>query len=144
MEVQWSGERNETYIKEKIDNQTFYMSFQEERLSIDTIFINVYMTLYNKRIHTDRNENLILTTGNNPIKTVLLARKAFNLLEEDALATYSNDNIIIACTWLDGRRRDAYYKFLSKKGYFYSKLPGNNQKCIMKKFKKGEYNYGNR
>ena len=39
------------------------------------------------------------------------------------------------CIWLDNRRRNAYYKYLSTKGYQYGRIDG--EKCIFKRYKKG-------
>ena len=139
MEVKWNGELQETYVKEPIGNQTFYMAFQEEQLSSDTIYINVYMTLYNKKTQIEENENQIKTTGKNPLATLAAARQAFDMLELDALQVHNDKyNVIIACTWLDNRRRDIYYWFLSRRGYRYGKTP-TNKKCIFKKYKKGTF-----
>lgn len=135
MEVKWDREEEEYYIKEKIDNQTFRMGFQKlNGNEDDTIFFNIYMTLYNKRKHIDRNENLVLSTGLNPFKTIPTAIKAFNILEQEVTNNYKHKDIIIGCYWLDKKRRDVYYKFLSKRGYRYMMIDG--YKYIAKKFKK--------
>lgn len=139
MEVQWNSGLQESYIKEQIGNQTFYMAFQEEQFSSDTIYANIYMTLYNKKTQIEENESQVKTTGANPMKTLAVARQAFDMLEHDMLQFYNNKyNVVIYCTWLDNRRRDIYYWFLSKRGYRYGKTP-QNKKCIYKKFKKGDY-----
>ena len=138
MEVKWNGDLQETYVKEPIGNQTFYMAFQEENFSSDTIYVNVYMTLYNKKTQINSNENQIKTTGTNPIKTLAVARRAFDMLEYEMLQTYHDRNVVFYCTWLDNRRRDIYYWFLSRRGYRYGKTP-ENKKCIMKKYKKGTF-----
>lgn len=139
MEVEWNSYNDETYIKTKIDNQTFYMAFQFEQINDDTLIANVYMTLYNKRKHTDANEAAVLTTGKNPMETLRVARRAFEMLEEDAIYSYIEDyNVIIYCTWLDNRRRNIYERFLTRKGYSFGVEPLGTKKCLMKKFKKGE------
>lgn len=138
MEVQWNGELGETFINETIGSQTFHMAFQEEQYNMDTVYINVYMTLYNKRTQIEANENGARITGLDPIQSAIVAIKAFNLLEADAIQTHCrSNNLVISCIWLDNRRRDVYYRFLSRKGYRYGRLPETHQKCIMKKFKKG-------
>ena len=55
---------------------------------------------------------------------------------EDAIA--NKRDVVIFCHWEDNRRRDAYYKVLSKKGYRYGNAPWG-QKVIMKKFKWKDY-----
>lgn len=138
MEVEWNPLTNSTRINEPIGNQTFYMEFQAEQYSADTVWINVYMTLYNKRSQIDGNEAAVRSTGLFPLQTIKTAIQAFNMLEADAIMHYCNtDNIIIYCTWLDNRRRDAYYHFLSRKGYRYGFTPDEHKKCIMKKYKRG-------
>ena len=72
------------------------------------------------------------------MRTISTAMKAFNMLETDAIQHHcGTENIVIYCTWLDNRRRDAYYHFLSRKGYKYGFTPDEHKKCIMKKYKKG-------
>lgn len=130
MEVQYSREDKTYYIKEKIDNQTFEMQFQGYAETDDTIYFNICMGLYNKRKHFVQNENEIRTTGTNPIKTIAVARKAFKMLESEVIERIKGKNIHISCGWTNNKRRDIYYKFLSKYGYKYGRL--GNYKCIYK------------
>lgn len=131
---EWNKDGDGYHINAPIDNQTLHMEFQEVYYTSDTTYINVYMTLYNKRKHIKSNEANVKMTGLNPIKTALVARRCFNLLERATVEYYQQwGDVIIYCTWLDNRRRDAYYKVLSRKGYTYGKLEGC--KCIMKRFK---------
>lgn len=129
MEVQFSKEDRTYYIKEKIDNQTFEMQFQGYEETDDTIYFNICMGLYNKRKHMARNENEVRITGANPEKTIAVAIRAFEMLEKEVCERYRK-RIHISCWWTDNRRRDIYYKFLSKRGYQYGKL--GNYKCIYK------------
>lgn len=123
--------RNEWYVvKEKIDNQTFFMEFQIYDETDDTVYFNICMGVYNKRKHAGRNENEARITGSNPMKTVAIAMKAFDMLEEEVLYRRKDKRKHISCGWVDNRRRDAYYKFLSRKGYQYGNIDG--YKCIYK------------
>lgn len=80
-------------------------------------------------------------TGLNPIKTVILGMKAFKEVENAFLKGYNDRfKVIISCNWTSSSRRDAYYAFLSKRGYRYDKLFG--EKVIMKVWKKNEYEQG--
>lgn len=134
---EWNKDGDGYHINAPIDNQTLHMEFQETYWTSDTTYINVYMTLYNKRKHIESNEANVKMTGLNPIKTALVARRCFNLLEEVTVKHYLQwGDVIIYCGWLDNRRRDTYYKVLSRKGYTYGKLEG--KKCIMKRFKSME------
>ena len=136
MVVQYNSENDEYFIKERIGNQTVKLSFQMHDWNQDTIFFNVYLTLYNKRnqiISTAADVNI---TGENPLQTFFVVRKAFKYLVWKVLDEYSwKYDLIIYCTWLDNRRRDAYYKYLSTKGYRYGRIDG--EKCIFKRYKKG-------
>ena len=137
-EVKWNGYDDEYYVNIPIDNQTLYMAFQLNDWSYDTVYINVCLSVFNKRKHKDYNEDHILMTGLNPLATVILARKAFKMLEKETLDWFNRDRrVIIYCTWLDNVRRDIYYKVLSKMGYRFGTL--NGQKVIMKVWKKGEW-----
>ena len=137
-EIKWNGYDDEYYVNIPIDNQTLYMAFQLNDWSYDTIYINVCLSVFNKRKHKDYNEDHILITGLNPLATAILARRAFKMLEKETLDWFNRDRrVIIYCTWLDNVRRDIYYKVLSKMGYRFGTL--NGQKVIMKVWKKGEW-----
>ena len=83
-------------------------------------------------------------TGKNPIANFLTARRMFLEVEAEVIREelYHGpfDEITIFCTWVNNRRRDAYYKVLSRYGYDWGKI--DNQKCIMKTFKKEDYKNG--
>ena len=68
MEVQYDRENEWYIVKEKIDNQTFFMEFQLYDETDDTLYFNICMGIYNKRKHAERNENEARMTGLNPIK----------------------------------------------------------------------------
>ena len=140
MTVLYNEENNEFFIKERINNQTVKLAFQMNDWNEDTIFFNVYLTLYNKRSQISRNEAEVKMTGENPLQTFFMVRKAFKYLVWKVLDEYNwKYDLIIYCTWLDNRRRDAYYKYLSTKGYRYGRIDG--EKCIFKRYKKGMESY---
>lgn len=140
MIVQYDKENNEYYIKERIGNQTVKLVFQMHYRNKDTIVFNVYLTLYNKRNQISNNESEVKMTGANPMRTFFVVRKAFKYLVQKVLDKYNwRYDLIIYCTWLDNRRRDAYYKYLSTKGYRYGRIDG--EKCIFKRYKKGMESY---
>lgn len=140
MTVQYDRENEEYFIKERIGNQTMKMVFTMIDWNEDTIHFNVYLTLYSKRNHITNNEAEVKMTGHEPLKTFFVARKAFKYLVNKVLDVYSYGyDIIISCTWLDNRRRDAYYKYLSTLGYRYGRIDG--EKCIFKRYKKGMESY---
>ena len=134
MEVKYDRKNESFIVKEKINNQTFFMEFQIFDETNDTIYFNICMGIYNKRKHAGRNEDENRITGLNPMKSVLMAIKAFSLLEKEVIETYPNKRKHISCGWIDNRRRNVYYKFLSKKGYQYGKL--GKYKCIYKVIEK--------
>ena len=136
MKVIWDKEENECFVKERIGNQTLRMAFTMTDWNDDTIHFNIYLTLYNKRNQITNNEAEAKITGASPISSFIIARKAFQELVKKVLYNYSDRyDVIVLCTWLDNRRRDAYYKYLSTKGYRYVHIDG--VKCIFKRYKKG-------
>lgn len=141
MKCWYDWEEYEFIGEEKIDNQTLrlgiYQDFFNERTN--TLYFNIWIALYNKRKHTSRNEDEKRITGKNPMATFFAARKIFDELEKMCLADYLPDyNVVLYCTWLDHRRRDAYYKVLSKKGYQYGTV--GRSKAILKRFERGDFN----
>lgn len=140
MVVRYDRENNEFFVKERIGNQTLKLAFQMNDWNTDTIFFNVYLTLYNKRNQIEGNEAEVKMTGESPLQTFFVVRKAFQYLVWKVLDEYNwKYDLIIYCTWLDNRRRDAYYKYLSTKGYRYGRIDG--EKCIFKRYKKGMESY---
>ena len=81
-----------------------------------------------------------LSTGKDLIRNFIVARKMFDALEKKIIeqVVEQKKDAIIFCWWEDNRRRDAYYKVLSKKGYRYGNTPWG-RKVIMKKFKWKDY-----
>ena len=140
MVVQYDRENDEYFVKERIGNQPLKLVFQMHDWNTDTIFFNVYLTLYNKRNQINSNEAEVKMTGENPLQTFFVVRKAFKYLVWKVLDEYNwKYDLIIYCTWLDNRRRDAYYKYLSTLGYRYGRIDG--EKCIFKRYKKGMESY---
>lgn len=134
--VNYNDSEDAYVYKEKIGNQTFFMEFQVRDWTDDTTYFNICMGVYNKRKHAAKNEDEARITGKDPFKTCLCAMKAFNELERYVIAEekakFPNKKIHISCSWVDNRRRDVYYKFLSKRGYRYGVF--ENQKVIYKTF----------
>ncbi len=147
--VNWNNE-TEAYelimqYNEEDNLQTIWMEFgiigwdRDEDLS-DTEWFNVALSIYNKRKDMYSNMDKKLSTGKDLIRNFIIARKMFDALEavvvEDAVR--NEKDIIIFTQWEDNRRRDAYYKVLSRKGYRYGTSPYGT-KIIMKKFKWKDY-----
>ena len=132
MNVKYDYKNRTYYIKEKIHNQTMIMQFEECDRSLDMIYYNVVLGVYNKRKHAQKNEDNSIVTGKYPFETVAKAVRAFNLLEQKAIKEnkFYNRKIMIMISWVDNRRRDIYYKYLSKRGYKYE--VADRQKFICK------------
>lgn len=125
------------YIKQKMSNgQTLHLELSLYDENLETRQWNIALAVYSKRKHASHNENAKLMTGKNPFESVVTAIKAFKTLEETVRAAYPDINHIIFCTWVDNRRRDAYYKVLHHWGYDWGQIDGF--KCIMKYFPKVE------
>lgn len=95
------------------------------------IYYNVVLGVYNKRKHTQKNENDTIVTGKYPFETVAKAMRVFNLLEEEVIKEnkFYNRKIMIMISWVDNRRRDIYYKYLSRRGYKYEVVDGQKFIC---------------
>lgn len=111
----------------------FYMESFNKRKS----WWNIYITIFNKRKDMYSNMDKKIITGKNPIITALTAREMFSEVEsyllDCELINGDYDELSIFCTWVDNRRRDVYYKVLSRLGYDWGKLP-TGEKCIMKTY----------
>lgn len=123
------------YIKRKLSNgQTMIMQFIKDDGSI--LYFNICLAVYTKRRQASYNEENAIITGKNPFESFIVARKMFLVLEKYVVNRYRYRDLIIMCRWVDNRRRDAYYKVLSRYGYQYGTLYGH--KAIYKKFEKQE------
>ena len=145
IEVQYDNFNDEYYINYPIDNQTLHMGIQcvdFDELNKKTYF-NIYLSIYNKRKDAISNEENARSTGRNIFKSYVGAKRCFKALLASVLEELTpNDTYYVYCGWADNRRRDAYYKFLSKYGFKYGTLPFDNKKVIIKKFigdKRNEY-----
>ena len=131
MNVKYDYKNRTYYIKEKIHNQTMIMQLEECDRSLDVIYYNVVLVVYNKRKHAQKNEDNAIVTGKYPFETVAKAVRAFNLLEQEVIKEnkFYNRKIMIMISWVDNRRRDIYYKYLSKRGYKYEVVDGQKFIC---------------
>lgn len=119
-----------------IGNQVLEMRFYNYSTSLDTIYYNVDMCIYNKRKNIQKHFDHVDSTGLRPHESIVAIKSAFRDLEEDVLYCYNEHyNIVISVTWLDQARKRVYYRYLSRFGYQYGKI--NGELCIFKKYKKG-------
>lgn len=138
-EVIYNRENDTYYQRRKIDNQTIELGMNCTNWSDrpNKIWFNVYITIFNKRKDMWDNMDKKIITGKNPFKTFAAAREMFYEVEsyilQQELVEGEADEVIIFCTWVDNRRRDAYYKVLHKMGYDWGVLY-DGVKCIMKTY----------
>ncbi len=126
------------YINDKLSNgQTMHMEFSLYDDTADTRQWNIGLSVFSKRKHSSLNEDSKFITGKNPFESFGSALAAFKMLEHEVLDRYPHIENIIFCTWVDKRRRDAYFKVLHRIGYDYGVI--NGFKCIMKHYPKQTY-----
>lgn len=144
MPVIYRKEDDTYYERQKVGNQTIElgMNFHNQNLHDRKAYFNVYITIFNKRKDMYSNMDKKAITGTNPIANALTAREMFKRVEQYLLTKEFEywDEIVIFCTWVNNRRRDAYYKVLSRWGYDWGVVDG--QKCIMKTFTFEDYENG--
>ena len=142
--IYYNSEEEAYELERQIGSQTIWMQFgyyQHESMSdLNDGWVNVALSIYNKSKDIFTNMDKKLSTGIDPIRNFIVARKMFDALEAIVVkvAVMRHQDVVIFCHWEDNRRRDAYYKVLSKKGYKYGIAPWK-QKVIMKKFKWKDY-----
>lgn len=131
MNVKYDYKNRTYYIKEKIHNKTMIMQFEECDRSLDMVYYNVVLGVYNKRKHAQKNEDNAIVTGKYPFETVANAVRALNLLEQEVIKEnkFYDKKVMIMISWVDNRRRDIYYKYLSKRGYKYEVVDGQKFIC---------------
>ena len=140
MEVHYDYSTKSYQIKERISNgQTLFMWFQFLEETKNGAYYNVALAIYNKRKHASRNEEEKCITGLSPFETVSVALKAFRLLENEVWqnCALKNRPMNLIVNWVDNRRRDAYNRVLSKKGFYYTNYRG--EKVLYKHYKPEDY-----
>lgn len=142
MAVFYREEDDTYYERRKVGNQTIElgMNYYDENIHDRKGWFNVYITIFNKRKDMYSNMDKKVITGKDPIRNVLAAREMFYNVEAYLLSKELGnfDEITIFCTWVNNRRRDAYYRVLSHMRYDWGTV--NGEKCIMKTFRKEDIN----
>ena len=111
-----------------------YLAFQLVDETIDTDYWNICLCIYNKRKHIDDLLEHTDFVGKNPLLSIRVIRTAFDQLEKTLVERSWVRNNYVFCSWTDNRRRDVYYRYLSRKGYAYGKYDG--RKVIYKIYDK--------
>ena len=129
---------NETFYERRmIDNQTIELGMNLTDWDYNyKVWYNIYITVFNKRKDMWNNMDKKVITGQNPLATFAAARDMFYNVEAAVLRHELIDGdaeeVIIYCTWVDNRRRNAYYRVLSKFGYDWGTTLKLKEKCIKK------------
>ena len=144
MAVEYRAEDDTYFERRRVGNQTIElgMNYYDENIHDRKSWWNVYITIFNKRKDMYTNMDKKVITGKNPFATVIAAREMFYNVEayllDHELVHGGFEEITIFCTWVDNRRRDAYYKVLHRIGYEWGTI--DKEKCIMKTYKLKDLN----
>ena len=142
--IQWVNEQEDDKIywfyrcREKIGKQTLELRFYKywDDYDTNTIYFSIMLSVYNKRKHLERDMGSKAITGSDPLKNVSIGLRMFKAMEEKTVEDFSYLNIVIFCSWLDKRRREAYEKILMRRGYKYGIIDGD--RVLMKRWNKNE------
>lgn len=144
MAVEYRAEDDTYFERRKVGNQTIELgiNYYDENIHDRKSWWNIYITIFNKRKDMYSNMDKKIITGKNPFATVIAAREMFSNVEayllDHELVHGGFDEITIFCTWVDNRRRDAYYKVLSRMGYDWGRI--GKEKCIIKTYRLEDIN----
>lgn len=144
MAVEYRAEDDTYFERRKVGNQTIELgiNYYDENIHDRKSWWNIYITIFNKRKDMYSNMDKKIITGKNPFATVIAAREMFSNVEayllDHELVHGGFDEVTIFCTWVDNRRRDAYYKVLSRMGYDWGRI--GKEKCIMKTYRLEDIN----
>ncbi len=144
MAVEYRAEDDTYFERRKVGNQTIELgiNYYDENIHDRKSWWNIYITIFNKRKDMYSNMDKKVITGKNPFATVIAAREMFSNVEayllDHELVHGGFDEVTIFCTWVDNRRRDAYYKVLSRIGYDWGRI--GKEKCIMKTYRLEDIN----
>lgn len=144
MAVEYREEEDTYFERRRVDNQTIELgiNYYDENIHDRHSYWNIYITVFNKRKDMYSNMDKKIITGKNPFKTFAAAREMFYNVEayllDHELVNGGFDEVTIFCTWVDNRRRDAYYKVLHRMGYDWGTI--GKEKCIMKTYRLEDIN----
>lgn len=144
MAVEYRAEDDTYFERRKVGNQTIELgiNYYDENIHDRKSWWNIYITIFNKRKDMYSNMDKKVITGKNPFATVIAAREMFSNVEayllDHELVHGGFDEVTIFCTWVDNRRRDAYYRVLSRIGYDWGRI--GKEKCIMKTYRLEDIN----
>ena len=128
MDICWDRDEYAYVAKEKLSNgQTLFMMFQEmEDTKLNYRNYNVVVGVYTKRKSAGYNEENALITGHSPWESAIKGIRMFDEMEKYVIQDIQDEGkgINIYVHWVSNRRRDAYYKVLSKRGYSYCMFEG--------------------
>ena len=121
--IQWESKQEDDKIywfyrcREKIGKQTLELRFYKYWYDYDTntIYFSIMLSVHNKRKHLERDMGNKAITGQNPFKNAVIGLRMFEAMEKKTVEDFSYQNIVIFCSWLDKRRREAYEKILIEK-----------------------------
>ena len=132
--IRWDANELAYIGRTKVKNQTIEISLEEIDTNDDTVWFNIVLTVYNKRKDYYKLHEHKMISGKYPFETIIAGLKLFDELEKRCLDDFDHLNVIIYCSWLDNRRRDAYWSILKRRGYKWGNI--NKQKVIMKRVEK--------
>lgn len=118
-------------VREQVGNQTMEMWFEKFHESFDTDYYWVVLSIADKKSQLNNVFEKRQITGRNPHASIIAIRNAFEKLED--IIYHRSRNAVICVGWEDGKRRDVYWRYLSRKGYRMGTI--FKSKCIYKKFK---------
>ena len=131
---------SETFYEQRIiDNQTIELGMNlTDWNDKHKAWYNIYLTVFNKRKDMWNNMDKKVITGKNPFATFTIARDMFYDIEAAVLryefVYRDTEEVVLYCGWVDNRRRNAYYRFLSSLGYDWGTTL-ELKKCIQKVYK---------
>ena len=141
MAVIYDKESETFYERRTVDNQVVELGMNLTDWDYNyKAWYNIYITIYNKKKDMWNNMDKKVITGRNPFKTFVTARDMFYdveaaVLRHEFVEEGNAEEVIIYCTWVDNRRRDAYYRVLSKFGYDWGTTLNLKKKCIRKVYR---------
>lgn len=129
MHVLYDRQKHLFTLKHKLSNgQTMEMCFDlwfeddfARKKDLPIYFVS--LVVYSKRKDKWAARTWHKSTGKNPFESAQVARSAFHTLEM-CVAAHHPDGFRVYVGWEDNRRRDAYEKVLSRKGYVFQNCEG--------------------
>lgn len=129
-------------IKKKFESGvTSDLYIEVNQTSIESpLYLFVELATYTKRKHRERPDFFYSINGKDGLRPAIWVTQHLLNFPAFLLWNYKDrDKVVYQIEWADSRRRDVYYKWLSRYGFYYD-VTMHGTKCLSKEYNRSNFN----